>query len=156
MSPCVSSRTRGADVPTSVLPTGVESWIDRIGILMFDAASSATLFFSLIVLAMLTCRQPSRRILIARVALLSSLAIIPLVGLQSLPRVDVVKMLLASDLVPRSFFISSTPSQPPLAATTPEYETQRPERHISNLLVTPTPGALRILGRVLIFVELTC
>ena len=78
----------------------------------FDAALSAVLFFSVVVLAMLACRQPVRRILIARVALLASLAIIPLSRLNSLPRLDLVKVLLSSELFPRSLFHSSSPDKP--------------------------------------------
>src|SRR5689334_14500378 len=55
-------------------------WMDRIGIILFDATLSTAVFLTLIVLAMLSCRQPARRILLARVALLASLAILPLVG----------------------------------------------------------------------------
>ena len=51
-------------------------------------------------LAMLVCRQPTRRLLIARVALLASLAMIPLVALVPLPRLDLLDTLVQSDLVP--------------------------------------------------------
>src|SRR5262249_33243175 len=72
----------------------------------FDAALSASPVFSVTVLPMVACRQPARRILIARVALLASLAIIPLSRVDGLPRLDLVKVLLSSELVPRSLFLS--------------------------------------------------
>jgi beta-lactamase regulating signal transducer with metallopeptidase domain len=84
------------------MPQGVEHWlwIDRIGVLVFDATLSTTLFLSLVLLAMLGCRQPARRILIARAALLASLAIIPLVALEPFPRLDLVDVVVESNLFP--------------------------------------------------------
>src|SRR5438876_1138845 len=79
------------------MPPGVEH---------FDATLSTTLFLSLVMLAMLGCRQPARRILIARVALLASLAMIPLVSLGPLPRLDLVDVLVKSDLLPLPLFFS--------------------------------------------------
>ena len=61
------------------------AWMDRIGITLFDATLSAAVFLTFIVLAMLACRQPARRILLARVALLASLAIVPIVGWGACP-----------------------------------------------------------------------
>ncbi len=145
----------GWDVTTSVLPTGVDSWIDRIGIMLFDAASSATLFFSLVLLAMLACRQPARRILIARVALLASLGIVPLIGLQSLPRLDVVKMLLASDLVPRSLFVSLSPGESSHLAPTQPIAIVRADQDESHPLHSSDFRPLRWIGRALILLELT-
>jgi hypothetical protein len=45
-------------------------WVlmDRIGVILFDATLSTAVFLTLIILAMLSCRQPVRRILLARVA----------------------------------------------------------------------------------------
>ncbi|HZW34224.1 MAG TPA: M56 family metallopeptidase [Isosphaeraceae bacterium] len=83
--------------------------VDRIGALLFDATLSTTLFASLVTLAMLGCRQPARRILIARVALLASLAMIPLVALAPLPRLDLVDVLVDSQLVAIPVFISPGP-----------------------------------------------
>jgi beta-lactamase regulating signal transducer with metallopeptidase domain len=107
----------------------------------FDAALSASLFFSVIVLAMLACRQPARRILIARVALLASLAIIPLSRVESLPRVDLLRLLLTSDLVPHTLFVSVSPdaSPPrPLIPPTPSRTLQRtlPDSHVHSNVTT--------------------
>src|SRR5438105_8931473 len=88
--------------------TGVDQ-IDRIGIFLFDATLSTTLFLGLVMLAMLGCRQPARRILIARVALLASLAMIPLVALAPLPRLDLVDAFVESQLFPTSLFASPDP-----------------------------------------------
>ena len=40
-------------------------WIDRAGSILFDATLSTAIFLTLVVLAMLVCRQPTRRLLIA-------------------------------------------------------------------------------------------
>jgi len=66
-------------------------WLDRVSLILFDAALSTGLFLSVVVLAMLVCRQPSRRLLLVRSSLLASLAIIPVVAVLPLPRVDVRK-----------------------------------------------------------------
>ncbi len=63
-------------------------WVDRVGFVLFDAAFSTALLLSVVVLAMLVCRQPSVRLQIARAALAASLAMIPLVVLVPLPRFD--------------------------------------------------------------------
>jgi bla regulator protein blaR1 len=85
-------------------------WLDRAGLILFDAALSTGLFLSAVVCAMLLCRQPSRRLLIVRSSLLGSLAIIPLIAVLPLPRVDVLDLLLRADLFPPSFStIDSSP-----------------------------------------------
>ena len=80
-------------------------WLDSAGPILFDATLSTALFLSLVVLAMLVCRQPTRRLLIARVALLASLAMIPLVALVPLPRLDLLDTLVQSDLLPTSLIV---------------------------------------------------
>ncbi len=40
--------------------------IDRLGLVLFDATLSTAVFLSLMILAMLVCRQPARRLFIAR------------------------------------------------------------------------------------------
>jgi beta-lactamase regulating signal transducer with metallopeptidase domain len=75
-------------------------WIDRVGLILFDATLSTTVFLSLVVLALLVCRQPTRRLLIARVALVAALAMIPLVALAPLPRFDLMRAVVAADLIP--------------------------------------------------------
>ncbi len=76
-------------------------WLNSVGPILFDATLSTAIFLSLVVLAMLLCRQPSRRLLIARVSLIASLAMIPLVAFVPLPRLDVVNTLVESDLLPK-------------------------------------------------------
>jgi beta-lactamase regulating signal transducer with metallopeptidase domain len=142
-------------VPTSVMPRGAEHWfwIDRIGIVLFDATLSATLFFSLVLLAMLACRQPARRIVIARVALLASLAIIPLIGMEPLPRLDVVDILLESEVLPRSLLISLAPGEPAVSpGGIPGIPL--PVRSISEALLPPSPATLRWFERGLVLVYL--
>jgi beta-lactamase regulating signal transducer with metallopeptidase domain len=143
-------------VPTSVIPNGVEHWpwIDRIGIVLFDATLSAILFFSLVVLAMLACRQPARRILIARVALLASLAIIPMIGLESLPRLDVVDLLIDNAVVPRSLLITASPAESTLAAPgIPGIHGSA--RRVVDSLLPRNPTTLRWLERGLVLVYLS-
>ncbi|MGP0063637.1 MAG: M56 family metallopeptidase [Isosphaeraceae bacterium] len=141
---------------TSVIPQGPDPWywIDRIGVLLFDATLSATLFFSLVLLAMLACRQPARRILIARVALLASLAIIPLVGLESLPRLDVVDILFASDVVPHSLLLSPAPGESVLGPTG-ETAIHGPVRRVADRLTPRSPWTLRWLERGLVILDLS-
>jgi beta-lactamase regulating signal transducer with metallopeptidase domain len=78
-------------------------WIDRFGLVLFDATASTAVFLSLIVLAVLVCRQPTRRLLITRVALFASLAMIPLALLMPLPRFDLMRALATRDLLPALF-----------------------------------------------------
>ncbi len=64
-------------------------WIDRLGMLVLDASLGATLLVGSIALAMVGCRQPSRRVGLARAAIVGSLALFPLVALP-LPRLDLI------------------------------------------------------------------
>jgi beta-lactamase regulating signal transducer with metallopeptidase domain len=65
-------------------------WVDRAGLVFFDAAFSTAILLCLVVLVMLVCRQPSVRLRVARAALLASLAMIPLVTFAPLPRFDLL------------------------------------------------------------------
>ncbi len=97
-------------------------WLDRVGPVLFDAALSTTVFLSVVELAILICRQPSRRRLIARAAFPASLAMIPLVALAPLPRLDLVDTFVQSNFFPDSLVapdqtiplssLSSTPAHP--------------------------------------------
>ena len=77
-------------------------WLDRVGLILFDAALSTGLFLTVVVLAMLVCRQPSRRLLLVRSSLVASLAIIPVVAVLPLPRVDVLDLILQRGIFPPS------------------------------------------------------
>jgi beta-lactamase regulating signal transducer with metallopeptidase domain len=87
-------------------------WLDRVSLILFDAALSTGLFLSVVVFALLVCRQPSRRLLIVRSALLASLAIVPLVVVLPLPRVEVLGLILQADLLPPSTIESGLVSGP--------------------------------------------
>ncbi len=67
-------------------------WIDRLGVLVLDASLGATLLVGSIALAMVGCRQPSRRVGLARVAVVGTLALLPLVALSPLPRLDLIRV----------------------------------------------------------------
>ena len=98
-------------------------WLDRAGPILFDATLSTALFLSLVVLAMLVCRQPTRRLLIARVALLASLAMIPLVALVPLPRLDLLDTLVQADLLPNSLILElEKTGRPRPVSIVPEHE----------------------------------
>lgn len=68
-------------------------WVDSLGVLLLDASLGATLLVGSIALAMVGCRQPSRRVGLARAAVVGSLALIPLVALSPLPRLDLIRAL---------------------------------------------------------------
>jgi beta-lactamase regulating signal transducer with metallopeptidase domain len=129
-------------------------WIDRASPILFDAALSTAIFLSAIVLAMLICRQPSRRLQIARAALLASLAMLPLVALAPLPRLDLVNSFIEPSLLP-----------PSMTAGSDSLERPAPGAFLSGLLATwHIPGDLqeyvwiawRWLPRSLALVDLAC
>ena len=74
-------------------------WLDRFGFILFDAALSTALFLSVVVICLLVCRQPSRRLLIVRLSLLGSLAMLPLT-LAPLPRLDILAKIRQAGLLP--------------------------------------------------------
>lgn len=85
--------------------------IDRLGLILFDATLSTAALLSLTTLAILVCRQPARRLFIARVALCASLLMFPLVALAPLPRVDLFQTLTRSKLVPAGLGQRLLPAQ---------------------------------------------
>ena len=129
-------------------------WLDSAGPILFDATLSTALFLSLVVLAMLVCRQPTRRLLIARVALLASLAMIPLVALVPLPRFDLLDALVKSDLLPNSLVVELQKDRgsPPVSIV--------PAQHIHSLLAHDLHDKLlgtgRWLPRSLTLIDLWC
>jgi len=105
-------------------------WVDRAGTVLFDATLSTALFLSLVVVAMLVCRQPTRRLLIARVALVASLAMIPLVALVPLPRLDLVDTLVQTDILPNALILElETGGSPKPGSVAPANESRSPFAH---------------------------
>ena len=69
-------------------------WLEQLGPRLGDASLACLVLTGLAALAMIACRQPVRRLTIARGALVASLAVWPLVVWSPAPRVDVVAPLL--------------------------------------------------------------
>jgi hypothetical protein len=74
--------------------------LETLGGVVSRAGLSAALLSSLAVLAMLACRQPARRVALARATLLGLLLLIPLMGLAPLPRSDLAALLRDAGLWP--------------------------------------------------------
>ena len=64
--------------------------VDQLGWIVVDASISAALLLGVVTLAMLSCRQPARRLLLAKTALTAVLFLIPVTTLGWVPRCDVV------------------------------------------------------------------
>lgn len=79
-------------------------WIDRLGELLLDSSLAATALLSLVALAMIGCRQPVRRICLARAAILSVLALIPLVIFAPFPRISLDRVAHQSGLLSHPIF----------------------------------------------------
>jgi hypothetical protein len=132
-------------------------WTDRIGVILFDATLSTAVFLTLIILAMVGCRQPVRRILLARVALLASLAILPLVSGGRLPRLNVVDAFVDSRFFPRALFLAGTPaaaSDGQAAGTSAA--PVGPDRPVWRWLTDGATAARRWLPRGLTLLDLGC
>jgi hypothetical protein len=127
------------------MPQGLEQ-------VLFDATLSTVLFSSLVMLAMLSCRQPARRILIARVALLASLAMIPLVALAPLPRFDLVDLFVESDLIPARLFRATVPLESPPTAPARSADVARADQ----LPPASVPGPGHWLRRGVAWLDLVC
>jgi beta-lactamase regulating signal transducer with metallopeptidase domain len=128
--------------------------LDKAGTVLFDATLSTVLFLSLVVVAMLVCRQPSRRLLIARVSLLACLAMIPLVALVPLPRIDLLDTLVQADVLPNSLILDlESGIWPKTGVIVPEHES-----HVLlvNDLHDRLLGASRWLPRSLTLIDLAC
>jgi hypothetical protein len=85
-------------------------WVDHFGGLVFDAIVPAALLLSAVAMAMLACRQPARRVVLARAGILCVLGLIPLLIVKPVPRLDVVASLQYVDVLPR--FGEPTPADP--------------------------------------------
>jgi beta-lactamase regulating signal transducer with metallopeptidase domain len=129
-------------------------WLDRAGSILFDATLSTAIFLTLVVLAMLVCRQPTRRVLIARSALVASLAMIPLVALLPLPRFDLLDTLIQSDLLPRHLVAELERTGHSASAA---LATEHPSHWIfANDLHGRLLGTGRWLPRSLTLIDLAC
>ncbi len=82
-------------------------WLDRTASILFDATLSTALFLSVVVLFLFVCRQPARRLMIVRWSLIASLAMLPLVAMAPLPRLDVLAIIRHADLIPKSLPVKS-------------------------------------------------
>ncbi len=63
--------------------------VDRMGVALLDASLAALAITGLVVLAMVQCRQPARRLGWARAGLLSTLVLLPLSAFNPVPRIDI-------------------------------------------------------------------
>ncbi|MHC5537320.1 M56 family metallopeptidase [Singulisphaera rosea] len=68
-------------------------WVDHLGGVFLEVTLSATLLLSLVSLAMLGCRQPARRIVLARASILCVLLVLPMAALIPRPRIRLVSIL---------------------------------------------------------------
>lgn len=94
-------------------------WINAVGATLRDASLTAAGLFGLVALAMLACRQPVRRIWLARTALVGSLALIPLVAFAPLPRVELAAVLRSEAFVSHPIFDGWTMPTARAASATP-------------------------------------
>lgn len=62
---------------------------DRLGVLLLDGAIAATALLGVVALAMVLCGQPARRLVLARLAVLGSMLILPLAAFAPIPRFPV-------------------------------------------------------------------
>jgi beta-lactamase regulating signal transducer with metallopeptidase domain len=129
-------------------------WLDRLGPILFDAGLSTAIFLSLVVLAMLVCRQPSRRRLIARIAFPASLAMIPLVALAPLPRLDLVDTFVRWDLLPPVMIVGSDQTAATASQSPSHGMTWR--SRIADFLRNDSPGPGSWLPRALVLLDLLC
>jgi beta-lactamase regulating signal transducer with metallopeptidase domain len=63
--------------------------LDRFSRVLVDATLAATILLSMVVVVMLVCRQPARRIVLAQAAIVLSVLMIPLVAADFLPKLEV-------------------------------------------------------------------
>ena len=75
--------------------------LDRFSRLLVDATFATAIFLSLVVLLMLLCHQPARRIVVAQSAILLSLLMMALVATSPLPRFNPVAWFLSHALAPQ-------------------------------------------------------
>lgn len=110
------------------------AWVDCPGGMLLDATLAATVLSSLVVMAMLGCRQPAQLLCLARAAVLGALALIPLTWLAPLSHLDLIKAARDSGLLDR----------PPHAVLGPNFLALPPEAIMS----TPTsrPGPIWAMG----------
>jgi bla regulator protein blaR1 len=127
--------------------------VDRLGAALLDASLAATAITGLVVLAMLQCRQPARRRVWARAALLSTLALLPLAALNPVPRID-LQTPLRSILSPRHFVPPNRPQHRQEVPDPPAVVGPGPSRPGCEEVAGPAPGGprwLRWISRGLVF-----
>jgi beta-lactamase regulating signal transducer with metallopeptidase domain len=91
-------------------------WLDRVAPLLLDASFAAAVLTSALIAILLVCRQPVRRIALARTAILGVLAMIPLTALAPWPRFHIVYTRGLTAPAPRQIFVH----RPPLNSAAPD------------------------------------
>lgn len=120
--------------------------VDRLAVIVLDASLAATMLLSLVALFMLGCRQPARRLRLARTAIVCSLALIPLAAVAPWPRVDLVGALLRSGLIPeREAGLDDTPPTQAAASAAAHENAKVPESAAFDQSAFPPPRTVRII-----------
>lgn len=91
--------------------------VDRLGGLLLDGCLSALVLWSVTALAMLGCRQPARRLRLARAAVLGSLALWPLIARESVPRLELGTALRGLGVLPHPLLSPGWGSVQPVAGS---------------------------------------
>lgn len=108
--------------------------VDCPGSMVLEASLSATVLIGLIAVLMVGCRQPTRRVQLARAAIVASLLLVPLVWLSPLPRIDLVGALQAEGLVAIPAWFPASP---------------HPDHREHALATEPWPSPLRWSAQLL-------
>ena len=66
--------------------------LDWFGQILVDATLATAILLSLVILLMLLCQQPSRRIVLAQAAIVLALLMFPLIATNPLPRLNTLRM----------------------------------------------------------------
>ena len=119
-------------------------WLDRVGLVLFDAALSTGLFLSVVVLALFVCRQPSRRLLIVRVVAAGVSGDDSAGRCVPLPRLDLLDMIPPGGFLPPAFAVESSGRNRSVADCNDLAAAQGPYSRSSR-----SSGRLRSLGGAL-------
>ena len=119
-------------------------WVDSLSAILLDATLAATVLFSLAALGLVGCRQPVRRVYLARTTLVCSLLLLPVVAFSPLPRIPLGRLVRGIADVGDALSAPVEPEQP--GAVAPDVpEPAWPARWMgATRRVLPRPGAILV------------
>lgn len=130
--------------------------VDHLGGVLLEVTLSGTVLLSLVSLAMFGCRQPARRIVLARASILCVLLVLPMAALLPRPRIPLIRVLERTSLAshPLWHVPSAADAEPPRSPDPLVRHIPTPTTELDQIFGKRAEQARWILAAYLVMVSL--